>query len=133
MSEEERREHVRLLECSTSYARRHPLPAELADKLGASAQFSIVDSIVAIGRDRCMRGEPLDTLPDGGECGASERRVMVYVDFDGVVEPLRAAGLEGGMPSNDTATGQIEVRHLCELAGLPGVRHVDLVPEAHPN
>jgi len=39
----------------------------------------------------------------------------------------------GRDPLGDTATGSIEVRRLCELARIPGVRHTDMVPEVTPD
>ena len=133
MSEEERTASVQLLECATAYARQHPLPVEVAEKLGARAGFAVVDSIVAIGSRRCSDKEGLDAPPDGGPCGDSRQLITVYVRFDGEVEPLRTAGLEGGDPIADVASGRIEVRRLCELARVPGVRHIDVVPEVIPN
>jgi len=133
MSEEERAASVHLLECATAYGRQHPLPGDVAEKLGARAAFAVVDSIVAIGSRRCTSKEGLDSPPDGGSCGDSRQLITIYVRFDGEMGPLRAAGLEGGDPIGDTASGRIEVRRLCGLARVPGVRHVDMVPEVVPN
>lgn len=131
MSEQERNASVRLLQCATAYARRHPMPVDVAEKLGPGAAFAVVDSIVAVGSRRCALKEGLDP-PDGGACGDSRQVITVYVRFHGDVEPLRAAGLDGGEPLGDIATGSIEVRRLCELARVPGVRHIDKEPEVIP-
>jgi hypothetical protein len=133
MSEEERREYVRRGQCTTAYVNRHQPPAEVAAKLGERASYEVSRSIRAIGLKRCVHREDLDAPPKRWACGSSERRVLVYVTFEGDMEPLRAAGLDGADPIDDAAMGRIEIRRLCDLARVRGVRHVDIPPEVDPH
>lgn len=61
-------------------------------------------------------------------------RVTVAIDYEGdVARALREAGLQPGYDSGRELSGQIALRDLERLAGVPGIVRVTVQPETHPN
>lgn len=76
---------------------------------------------------RCLRQR--------GELDALEaERVTVAIDYEGgVARALRAAGLQPGYDSGHEVSGQIALRELERLAGVPGIVRMTVQPETHPD
>jgi hypothetical protein len=61
-------------------------------------------------------------------------RVTVSIDYGGdVVGALRAAGLQTGYDAGGQLSGQIGLRELEQLAGVPGIVRMTMQPEVHPD